>query len=446
MKIRISKTDTLPDDLVLLQLSQGALLVSNKWAVFCRIPEEAKEDVRRVIKNEMSVQSLSENIVDQLRQHGFFESPRVRKVNIPSIRFQITNECNLKCEYCCTNSGTARPNELTEDEWKNAVDQALAFIDGPLKFSLLGGEPLRAPYLAKLASYIQSNQQPVILFTNGSLLNNPQCSEEIADLIHGGMEVRVSIAGPNRETCDRLSGTARFDDAIAGINRLNEFGAHVHVSLMLFPESVADTVRHLPTLRKELPSKTSLSFGIAYCGGREHGQHMFPSRAHLEKALDSIALEAGQRIPYPLPSPVTPRKEACHCAYGDDMHIRSDGLLFSCFKMEEPLGSFRDEPLARVWRRSRQKCRPATELPFCSDCPLATLCGGGCRSENILYTGKAERPLCGPWRVQILSELLAEDRIGVLQWPTLHLINEARERGFEVPRCALPKFRSLNIE
>jgi MoaA/NifB/PqqE/SkfB family radical SAM enzyme len=31
-------------------------------------------------------------------------------------------------------------------------------------------------------------------------------------------------------------------------------------------------------------------------------------------------------------------------------------------------------------------------LPTCRLCPLATLCGAGCRSENLLYTGDADQP------------------------------------------------------
>jgi hypothetical protein len=69
---------------------------------------------------------------------------------------------------------------------------------------------------------------------------------------------------------------------------------------------------------------------------------------------------------------------------------------------------------------------------MCAECPLASLCGGGCRAENLLVTGSPDSPVCGPWRVRVLSELLAEDRVDALTWPAAHLMSEARRRGIEM--------------
>lgn len=50
------------------------------------------------------------------------------------------------------------------------------------------------------------------------------------------------------------------------------------------------------------------------------------------------------------------------------------------------------------------------EMHRCLECPQATLCGGGCRSESLQFSGSADEPVCGDWRVRVLCELLAEDR------------------------------------
>jgi radical SAM protein with 4Fe4S-binding SPASM domain len=171
---------------------------------------------------------------------------------------------------------------------------------------------------------------------------------------------------------------------------------------------------------------------------------MFDSRRILEAAMDEIALNSGAAIPASPNSAVTNRREACHCTYGYDLHIRSDGQIFKCFKMEESIGHVSSEPLADVWQKARRSCRLATDLPACADCPLVTLCGGGCRSENILYTGDGDQPLCGPWRKHVLAEMLADGQVGVVEWPTLYLINEARARQLDVPFPATPQYPSLN--
>ncbi len=120
------------------------------------------------------------------------------------------------------------------------------------------------------------------------------------------------------------------------------------------------------------------------------------------------------------------------CALGATLNVRSDGMLYPCFRMLEPAGDVRRHGLGAVAAALRAHPRSARSFVPCADCPLATLCGGGCRSDNFLLSGDGERPLCGPWRVQVLCELLAEDRISCLEWPTRQLKSEARLRGIEV--------------
>jgi radical SAM protein with 4Fe4S-binding SPASM domain len=124
-------------------------------------------------------------------------------------------------------------------------------------------------------------------------------------------------------------------------------------------------------------------------------------------------------------------------ALGASLNVRSDGILDACFRMHEPAGDLCRGSFGEVAPALRANPRPAHSLPPCSECPLATLCGGGCRSDNFLLSGDSERPACGPWRVQVLCELVAEDRVSCLEWPTCHLASEARLRGIDVPAAAL---------
>jgi radical SAM protein with 4Fe4S-binding SPASM domain len=225
----------------------------------------------------------------------------------------------------------------------------------------------------------------------------------------------------------------RFDLALAGLAELARHGATARVDLMLFPADVDEIATRLPALRGLLPAGTRVGLGLAFAGGREAGIHIFASRAALESALDRIALEAGETVAAPSRAPVTTRREACVCALGTTLNVRSDGMLYACFRMQEPAGDLRRQSFTDVAAALRANPRPARSFLPCAECPLATLCGGGCRSDNYLLSGDSERPVCGPWRVQVLSELLAEDRVSCLDWPTYHLASEARRRGIEVP-------------
>jgi radical SAM protein with 4Fe4S-binding SPASM domain len=378
------------------------------------------------------IASLGPPLRQSLEVHGFFAGPRPGPEPVPAVQLQLTNRCNLACSYCCTDSRKARPNELGFREWVSVVDQGLAFGGPGLRFGVLGGEALLVPYALDLCEYILERGGRLKLSTNGVLVATAEVARRLARLVHRGAELRVSLAGPTRPTCDSLSGGARFELALAGLQALAREGARAAVDLMLMPATAQQVARHLPALRRRMPRGTRLSLGLLYCGGRELGQTVFASRTELDAALDRIAFDAGERLAEPAPSPVAVRREACPCAFGHRVNVRCDGALFACFKLEDPIGDLRQEPLATAWQRARSHPRPASSLPTCAACPLATLCGGGCRAENSLFTGSPDLPLCGPWRVRVLSELLAEDRVDALAWPAAQLMSEARGRGIEV--------------
>ena len=169
---------------------------------------------------------------------------------------------------------------------------------------------------------------------------------------------------------------------------------------MLLPEHVENVARHLPGLRRSLPSSVRIAMGLLFHGGRERGDRVFGSRAALERALDRIAFEAGEIIPAPARGALADRREGCTCALGHHLHVRSDGALFTCFKMEEKVGDLLHVGFAQALREVRARPKPASSLASCRECPLATLCGGGCRAENLQLSGDGDVPVCcrGAWR------------------------------------------------
>jgi radical SAM protein with 4Fe4S-binding SPASM domain len=411
--------------------------VSRDYALFCAIPAEHTDAVARVLAGAMQQASLAAGLQEELRRHGFGGPPREPAQDSPSVQLQLTNACNLSCSYCCTNSGKPRAGEVSLEKLREVVREAAAVLGPGARVALLGGEPLLVPWSLELAEYVLEHRLTLTLFTNGVLLADPAIARRVAELCRRQAQVRVSLAGPTPELCDAVSGAPRFEQVMRGLHELSRQGGHAVVDLMLLPSQVDSVAAHLPALRRALPEGAQIAFGIAYYSGREQGEHLFRSRAALESALDRIAFEAGEVIPATAPSPLADRREGCTCALGDHLHVRSDGALFTCFKMEEQVGSLGESRFADVVQSVRGQPHPARLLPFCADCPLATLCGGGCRTENLQQSGDADRPVCAEWRVRVLCELLAEDRVGALDWPAEHLLAEAHARGIEAP-ASLP--------
>ncbi len=442
-----SSSRALPADCALLPLFEGELLVSRRHAVFCRVPASDLPDLKNVLAGEADVGSLPEALQGDLEAHGFFGDPRAPEADPPSVQLQLTNACNLSCTYCCTNSGTPRDDELTLERCVEVVEQARETLGAGARIAILGGEPFLVPWAMDLAEHTVGLDLDLTVFTNGIPLKDDDLARRVAALTEAGAELRISLAGATAETCDEISGAGRFLDAIEGMRKVAAHGGKLTVDLMLLPRNLDDVVADFHALKRLLPEGTAIALGLAYLSGREEGEQIFASRAELEGALDRIAFEAGEVISAPRRAPLTHRREGCGCAMGNHLHLRSDGALFTCFKMEEKVGDLRGEAsFADAVRTVRAEPHPTSALPRCVDCHLATLCGGGCRSENLLYTGDPDEPLCDTWRVRVVSELLAEDRVTVVDWPIPHLHHEASLRGVEVPERPRPILRSRHLK
>gem|GEM_PF-545947 len=376
--------------------------------MFCPIDAELVDRVQRAMDGSLPASDLPGDLVADLRRHGFGGPPRAARPVSRSVQIQLTNACNLACDDCCTNSGAARRNETTREQVFALVEQTARQMGPGTSVALLGGEPLLVPWALDVAEHALDCALGVTIFSNGLLIADDAVADRVTATMRRGATVRIRLAGASRDACNATSGAERFDRAVEGIRKLDDRGVRPVVDLMLLPDQVDDVARHLPSVRRLLLAGVEIALGIAYLSGRERGAHLFPSRAALESALDRIAFDAGEVIAASAVSPLAERREGCGCALGHPLHVRSDGALFTCFKMEERVGDLRTMSFEAALRGLHASARPAHSLARCRDCPLATLCGGGCRSENLQYTGDADEPVCGPWRVRVLSELLAE--------------------------------------
>jgi len=435
----------LPSDCDVVELREGWLLVSPGHAVFCSLSPVEWEAVQQVLSGASALESLGETVLGRLTRHGFFAAPREPEDDPPTVQLQLTNDCNLDCSYCCTNSGEPRAREVGFDELSGLVEQLDEAFDGPIRVAILGGEPLLVPWATELGHRVLSNGHELTLFTNGLPLCDDAVAARVAELVHAGAEVRVSLGGPNQQSCDELSRAERFDRVLQGLERLASHGAGAALDLMLMPQNAAAVAKDWQGLRRQLPEGTPVTLGVLYRAGREVGEHLFPTADGLEEALNDIAFGAGERVAKAERKPVTHRREGCGCALGNHLHVRSDGALFTCFKMEERVGHLGDADFVQAVHRMRQTPHPTRALDLCRDCALRTLCGGGCRAENYLYTGDADTPICGDWRVQVVAELLADEQVDAVDWPAHHLHKEALRRGIDAPAELSPIRQSSHL-
>ena len=142
----------IPNDCTLIPTQKGALLVSPSYGLYCAILPNEIESIDKYIHQNPELSELSSELLDRLDKHGFFGDPRPYDYELPLLQFQLTRACNLHCIYCAVHAGKPRPRELTLDEVKHTIDEAVVIYPN-LRISFTGGEPLLVPWVFEAIDY-----------------------------------------------------------------------------------------------------------------------------------------------------------------------------------------------------------------------------------------------------------------------------------------------------
>jgi len=125
-----------------------------------------------------------------------------RERGLLSIELEMTHACNLRCAYCYARGGEQLAGEMSFDEIKGAVAQALEL--GARKIVILGGgEPCMYSQFHGLIEHLDGLGVDIEVFTNGTLID-----AQAACFLY---EHRVSVV------VKRNSGDPAVQDALAGV-------------------------------------------------------------------------------------------------------------------------------------------------------------------------------------------------------------------------------------
>ena len=423
---------SIPNDCILIPTQKGALLISPSYGVYCAIFPDEIESIKPCMHPQETdeTQELSQDLIDRLEKHGFFDEPRPFQHESPLLQFQVTNACTLHCIYCAVKSGKARPNEITLNDVKRVIDEATEIYPN-IRISFTGGEPLLVPWIFEAIDYAkQHSKYSVGLLSNLLLLkDNDDLFDKIVQFVHQGHQLRMSISAIDKEACNRLSGKDCYDDAIDIIKRLDKANALPHLDIPLSAPDSNANVKAYPQFRRSVPIDDKLLFAKMYIGGRENGKHVFDSSDDEEQMLDDLVFEGGTCIETLKSAPVTERKKGCLCNDDEYLCVRSDGEVYSCFRLMHKIGHI-SEGIQTIVERRRNTAQ-ITDIEPCCSCPFRYLCAAGCQTDRMIFQESHQEDFCGPWRKQLVAEMLFEDKPYFYDWPMRYLISEAQKRGLE---------------
>ena len=169
--------------------------------------------------NDKDISKSQNTEIIELLENGFLKSERVEKSQhgatnifpflvdnkLTHLILQVTQRCNLRCEYCVYSGSYKNRNHSSQEmSWhiaKKAIDYFISHSrdTNPLMISFYGGEPLlNLPLMKQCMDYVGDNVKGKLIkfsiTTNGTLL-----SPSVIDLLKKyDVSITISLDGPRK--------------------------------------------------------------------------------------------------------------------------------------------------------------------------------------------------------------------------------------------------------
>ncbi len=378
---------------------------------------------------------LSQEIADFINAAGLMEfvadAPVVRAEyagrskaiaphKLEELWIYYTLACNLRCKHCLVSAGKGLKKELTTEEIKKLIDEAMEL--GVKRFYITGGEPFIKDGIFELIRYItKEKNRELIILTNAMLFDEKKIAA--LEKVKGPkLILQVSLEGPNAEIHDKLRGQGSFVKAVEGIKRLIDIGITPIVSTAIskFNEKhIMETSKFLSGLG--IKEHNLLWMHAKGRGANNVNELLVPSdeiariMRELKKVYreQEIILDNLESLKVRARAKRGRKNDLCNNCY-EKVCVNADGHVYPCASLNGDkhfdAGSIREKSLKDIWLSSKvmARCRENSiqDKQECSSCELKFFCGGGCTSHSYyaseVDTGKgsisARDPYCSTYK------------------------------------------------
>ena len=166
----------------------------------------------------------------------------------PHLSIELTEGCNLRCDYCYRNSDASKLNHMPTEELLSLIDKLWAA--GLRTVELTGGEPTVHRDFRKILAFCADKFAMVGVLTNGTRLDD-QLAQQFAEL-RNKLVYSVSLDASTPELHDARSGVkGAWERTTRNIARLAALGVGIRVS-MVVDERNFDDLENTLLLAKSL--------------------------------------------------------------------------------------------------------------------------------------------------------------------------------------------------
>lgn len=192
-----------------------------------------------------------------------------------NVTWEITNQCNLSCIHCLSESGRGKAGELSFDQCLSVIDQLASHEVFQVNFG--GGEPFVRRDFLSILDACHRRGLVTCISTNGTLLD-----DSVLDFLKGREMVylQVSLDGGTSTTNDSIRGTGTFKKIMKGLERLETWKIRSSINTVLtrlnYPE-----ISCLYSLAMDLGAKLRISRFRPSGRGKATWEYLRPGREDL---------------------------------------------------------------------------------------------------------------------------------------------------------------------
>jgi radical SAM protein with 4Fe4S-binding SPASM domain len=322
---------------------------------------------------------------------------------IRSVSVELTPRCNQKCTYCYNAWREDNGVQIGEPDFESIKNLLSLVMDQVRLHSLTmtGGEPFIRPDIHQIIDLVNQRGISVNIISNGGLITRETAEKLSRQKVN---YVQVTLAGADAQTHDFLCGKGTFEKvkkALENLRRSGVFGGGSYLCTSHNFHQAGEVFELFVSLGVK-----QIAFNRFNPSGdpRRIDMSLLPSRSQVLQALTEANKKSGQHKltvynTMPIPPCVFdyqefPNIKFSQCSAGmteTQVALGPEGNVRLCTLQKQSLGSVWDTPLETIMESEAVKQFREQIPEFCKECPLASICLGGCgASAEWVFGSPAE--------------------------------------------------------
>lgn len=297
-----------------------------------------------------------------------------------NVTWEMTLECNLRCDHCLSDSGIQSTDELSNNECFKVVDQ-LANLK-VFQINIGGGEPFIRNGFFEIIDYMHSKALVTCVSTNGTLIDN-NIARRLAKMKM--LYLQVSLDGSTAEINDQIRGAGTYLRILEAIECLARHKVPFSINTVLTRLNF-NQLDSLRKLAKDFGAELRVSRFRPSGRGKKSKTFLGPNKNQLESFASWLEehdmVRTGDSF-FCLTSESRRRKGLDMCGAAKmTCCIAPNGNVYPCAFMQEEIflaGNLRTSSFKGIWDHAPMFFQLRNlNVQSCQTCRRFEVCRGGC--------------------------------------------------------------------